>query len=219
MGPTNQSRGTLPGETRDMTTIREMHPADAPTVARIHASAITTGFLARLGPRFLACLYRGIAEDTGSRVWVAQGDTRIIGFCAYSVDVGAMYRRVLRRRLLPLAWASLPRSLNPFVLKEILDTCRYPAKQEAEELPAAEILSIAVDLSCRATGTGRKLLEQAMKQAATDGVPEIKVLAGADLLAANRFYIACGFEKRAQIIQHGHPLNVYVRSSRPSQCG
>lgn len=199
-----------------MTNIRKMIPADAHAVARIHAAAITTGFLARLGRRFLACLYRGIAQDTGSHVWVAQGDTDIIGFCAYSVDVGAMYKRVLRRSLLPLAWASLPRSLNPFVLKEILDTCRYPAKQEAQELPAAEILSIAVDQSCRATGTGRRLLEEAIKQAATDGVPEIKVLAGADLAAANRFYLACGFEKRAEIIQHGHPLNVYVRNAQPS---
>jgi len=200
-----------------MIIIRTMSRDEATVVARLHAATITEGFLNKLGIRFLAGLYRGILEDGASQVWVADRDGEIIGFCAYTQDVGAMYRSVLRRRFLPLAFASLPYSLNPFVLKEVLDTYRYPDKQESQRLPAAEILSLAVDAGERGTGTGRRLLEEAIRQAARDGATEIKVVAGADLVAANRFYVACGFAQRAEIVQHGHTLNVYVGCVPPHE--
>ncbi len=194
-------------------TIDSMQPAHAPAVGRLHAVTITEGFLLRLGERFLAELYRGVAADHACRVWVAADGDRVVGFCAYARDVSGMYRRILRRRWLRLGLASLPASLNPFVLKEVLDTLRYPAKQGDLRLPPAELLSIGVDASTRGTGAGRRLLEMAVAQAAADGQPEIKVLAGAKLDGANRFYSACGFEKRAEIVQHGEILNVYVKST------
>lgn len=195
-----------------MTQIRNMLEGDAAAVARLHAAGLRDGFLHRLGGRFLATLYRGMAEAVGTHVWVAESDGDVCGFCAYTRNVRAMYADVLRARFVRLAFASLPHSLNPFVLKEVLDTYRYPAKQQTQDLPAAEILSIAVAPSAGRTGVGRKLLEEALHQAANDGVAEIKVVAGAQLEAANRFYTACGFERRGQIVQHGHALNVYVRA-------
>ena len=96
-----------------MIAIRKMRTEEATAVARMHAATITGGFLNKLGIRFLAGLYRGILEDGASQIWVADRDGEIIGFCAYAQNVGAMYRNVLRRRFLRLAWASLPRSLNP----------------------------------------------------------------------------------------------------------
>ena len=67
----------------------------------------------------------------------------------------------------------------------------------------------------RGGGVGRALLEATLARAANDGVSEIKVLAGAALEGANRFYLSCGFEKKAQITQHGEPLNVYVKGIAP----
>ena len=198
-----------------MIVIRKMRTAEATVVARLHAAAITEGFLNKLGIRFLASLYLGIVQDGDSQVWVADRDGEIIGLCAYARNIGALFRSVVRRRFLRLAFASVPYSLNPLVLKEVLDTFRYPAKKQSQRLPAAEILSIAVDARGRGTGTGRRLLGEAMRQAAMDGVAEIKVVASADLVAANRFYVACGFAQRTEIIQHGHTLNVYVRSVPP----
>jgi hypothetical protein len=52
----------------------------------------------------------------------------------------------------------------------------------------------------------------APRQARADGQVPLKVLAGARLEAANRFYPACGFTKTAELIQHGEILNVYVRA-------
>jgi len=208
-----------------MIEIRSMTDDDAMAVARMHVSSITEGFLSRLGVRFVRQLYLGIARDDCSHVWLADDGARIIGFCAYSRNVSAMYKQVLRARGVRLALASLPRSLNPIVIKEILDTLRYPAKQVEKELPSAEILSISVDAGSRGTGLGWQLIGKAINQARKDGEEAIKVLAGSKLEGANRFYQACGFEKHDEIVQHGGILNVYVRScqsdekaARPGVC-
>jgi len=198
-----------------MSLIRSMQDEDAAAVARIHAQSITEGFLIRLGRRFLRQLYLGIAHDEGSQVLVAIEGPAVAGFCAYSCDVAAMYRRVLRARTFRLALASLPRSLNPLVIKEVFDTLRYPAKQSAKRLPAAEILSVAVAADARGTGVGKRLLHEVVGLARREGQPAIKVLAGAKLEAANRFYRACGFDLATEIIQHGEALNVYVKRLAP----
>jgi ribosomal protein S18 acetylase RimI-like enzyme len=198
-----------------MSQIRPMQDKDAVAVARLHAQSITEGFLGKLGRRFLRQLYLGIAHDEGSRVLVAEEKQAVAGFCAYSRDVAAMYRRVLRARVFRLAWGSLPRSLNPAVIKEVFDTLRYPAKQSAKRLPAAEILSIAVAADARGTGVGKRLLHEVIELARREGQPAIKVLAGAKLEGANRFYRAGGFDLATQIIQHGEPLNVYVKQLAP----
>ncbi len=194
-----------------MATIGLMQDREAGAAARLHAESITAGFLTRLGTRFLRRLYLGIAHDAESCVFVAREANDVVGFCAYSRNVGAMYKRVLRASLFRLGSASLPSSLNPWLLKEIFETLRYPAKQRARSLPAAEILSIAVSRQARGTGTGRLLLNAALQRARTDGESAIKVLAGAELEDANRFYQRCGFHRAAELIQHGKILNVYMR--------
>lgn len=191
-------------------TIEPMQPRDARDVGRLHAGTITEGFLSKLGQRFLRQLYLGIADDAESHVWVARTEDGVAGFCAYSRNVAGLYKRVLRARLWRLGWAAFPQAASPWVLKEVFDTLRYPAKQAAGDLPPAEILSIGVDTSVRGGGVGRKLLSQALAQAATDGVDRVKVLAGADLAVACAFYERCGFQRVTQITQHGAPLNVYV---------
>jgi ribosomal protein S18 acetylase RimI-like enzyme len=142
-----------------MVEFRDMTARDAMDVGRLHAATITKGFLAWLGVRFLRQLYLGIAVDEGSRVWVAANESGVLGFCAYSRDVGRMYKRILRARFFKLGFASLPYSLNPMVIIEALDTLRYPAKQCKGELPPAEILSIGVAERARGTGAGKRLLE------------------------------------------------------------
>lgn len=193
-----------------MLTVRLMQNLDARRVAQLHAESIAQGFLVRLGRRFLEELYRGIAEDAGSSVFVAVDEGRVLGFCAYSRDVSAMYRRVLRSRFFRLGLASLPYSLNPLVLKEVTETLRYSGKQRARALPPAEILSIGVDAIARGKGVGRALIDVALERLRADGERQIKVLAGVGLDAANAFYRAYGFRPAGELVQHGGVLNVYV---------
>ena len=188
-----------------------MRDAEAAVVARLHVTTISGGFLRRLGLRFMRQLYLGIAHDPDSRVFVARDDSGVIGFCAYTGNVAGLYRRVLGARFVALAWAALPRALSPAVIGEVLDTLRYPSKQSAAHLPPAEILSIGVDARVRVGGVGRGLLEAALTHARQSGVAQVKVLAGARLAAANAFYSRCGFHQVSTLMQHGEPLNVYVR--------
>lgn len=180
-------------------------------IADIHAQTITQGFLTRLGPRFLREVYWGIVADASSCVWIARAATGPLGFLAYTRNVGGMFRCVLRRGVFRLGFASFPAVLNPLIIKEMFDTLRYPGKQGAADLPPAEILSVGVSAEARGLGVGRELVELAVAQARADGETVLKVLAGAALDAANRFYPACGFTLHGQITQHGEPLNVYVR--------
>lgn len=191
-----------------------MQPEDAARVANLHIRCINEGFLVQLGPRFLRQLYLGIAADPDCRVWIASDGGAIAGFCAYARSVSGLYRRILRARFWRLALASLPRSLSPWVAKEVVDSLRYPAKQADKQLPPAEILSIAVDPDTRGGGVGRKLLDCAIEQARRDGQERIKVLAGTLLEGANRFYQACGFEKIGELTQHGAMLNVYAKKTQ-----
>jgi ribosomal protein S18 acetylase RimI-like enzyme len=191
--------------------VRFMQPDDAREVARLHATTIRPGFLVRLGCRFLRQLYLGIAEAEGCRVFVAEDSQGILGFCAYTRSVHGMYRKVLRRRGIRLGLSALPFALNPCVVKEILETLRYPARQGNRDLPEAEILSIGVDSRARGLGVGRALLNEAIVQAERDEQGDVKVVAGARLEDANRFYQACGFERVDAITQHGETLYVYVK--------
>lgn len=193
-------------------TIRSLTPTDVPAAAGLHGRCIDRGFLVRLGPRFLRQLYRCLAADDAGRVWVAIADGgRVIGVCAYARDVRLLYRSVIRRGWFRLALATLPHSLRPGAAKGVLDALRYPRKVGRKKLPPAEILSIAVDPTARGSGVGRMLLERAVEQARMDGEPQIKVLAGVVLDTANRFYLACGFEKIDELSQHGGTLNVYAK--------
>jgi ribosomal protein S18 acetylase RimI-like enzyme len=201
-------------EDRASVTIGSMQPADGRAVARLHAATITEGFLLKLGLRFLAELYRGIAADPESIVLVARQTDQVVGFCAFSANVGGLYKRVLRRRLFRLGWAALPRALNPRVLREVADTLRYPAKSSVRELPPAEILSIGVDAGCQGGGVGRTLLDHALAHARRVGCDHVKVLAGAKLAGANAFYTRYGFHVAGQVVQHGEPLNAYVLELR-----
>jgi ribosomal protein S18 acetylase RimI-like enzyme len=193
-----------------MTTIRLMLDSDAPAVALLHSTTINQGFLSKLGHRFLRELYRGIAADAESCVWVAVADDQVVGFCAYSRDVSAMYRRILRARGARLFWAALPRCLIPQVGREIAETLRYPSKQKARHLPPAEILSIGISPLLQGGGVGKLLVREVLQAARRDGLPHVKVLAGAKLEQANRFYQRCGFRQADEIVQHGETLNVYV---------
>ncbi|HNO78729.1 MAG TPA: GNAT family N-acetyltransferase [Phycisphaerae bacterium] len=190
--------------------IRTMRRSDERLVAALHMKAISGGFMAQLGQRFLAQLYRGIGQDENSVVWVSEIDGVFNGFCAYTSNVAGLYKRILRRRFLQLGCAALPQALRPSIIMECLDTLRYPGKLSAIDLPAAEILSIAVEDSAQGTGTGKRLIGYALDRAQEDGETHIKVLAGHKLEGANRFYKACGFQKQLELIQHGEPLNVFV---------
>ena len=133
--------------------IRPFRPHDARSVAALHISSVTTGFISTLGPGFVAQLYVLIAASPHAGVWVAEmsGRTeRLDGFIAGSTSTSAMYRSVPLRGWLRLLFFALPHVANPSMLRKAWETLLYGTRTDpdlakgAQCGPTAELLSIAV---------------------------------------------------------------------------
>lgn len=192
-------------------TLRLAGEADAPRLAELHAARISDGFLPRLGPAFLTRLYRRIVRSPGAFAYVvAADDAPADGFAAAAVDTGRLYREFVRHDGVAAGLAAAPRLLRSW--RRVLETLRYPSA--GDDLPAAEILAVAVDAAASGRGIGRTLVEAATAELARRGVDAAKVVTGADNEAARRLYAACGFTERARIEVHeGAPSEVLVWNS------
>lgn len=192
-----------------------MRREDAAAVAGYHQEGIPTGVLADLGPGVLTKLYRALAEDEGSFVFVGVDESdRVLGFVAGVEDVGAMYRRVLRRRALSFALSSLRALFSLRLARRVLNTLRYPAKVEGE-FPEPELLSIVVDPITRGSGLAADLLAALLSEFHRRGIAIIKVMVRADFERANAYYRKHGFVLAGRIERHGNDANIYTIETRP----
>jgi ribosomal protein S18 acetylase RimI-like enzyme len=175
--------------------------ADAPRLAELHATRITEGFLPSLGPAFLGRLYRRIVRSTDSFAYVATDETdgHIQGFAAATTDVGRLYREFALRDGVVAGALAAPRLLRSW--RRVLETVRYPAGEGAD-LPAAEILSVAVEEESSGRGLGRLVVDAATRRLAERGESAIKVVAGADNTAALRLYERCGYTVHTHVEVH-----------------
>jgi len=109
--------------------------------------------------------------------------------------------------------------INPPLIKRFWETFRAPSKstqtantKDSGLLPSAELLSISVSPDCQEAGIGSQLLnalESILKQ---NNIQQYKVVAGEELVGANKFYLKNGFELACQIVIHGNnSSNVYTK--------
>jgi GNAT superfamily N-acetyltransferase len=196
--------------------LEEAPPHAARGIARLHADAISAGFLSTLGCGFLTALYRGIAAAPGSTVLVAMDLETVAGFAAVTVDTGSMYRHVIRRHWPRLALAAAPRAFGYRPLTYVWETMRYPQRTEAGQANdgmQAELLSIAVDRSRRGAGVGRLLLSGVDRFFRENDIVCYKVVTAADDAQSNAFYQACGFTPVREFVHHGHTMKQYEKGS------
>jgi ribosomal protein S18 acetylase RimI-like enzyme len=182
--------------------VRLADEGDPDRLAQLHADRIRDGFLAELGRGFLERLYRRIVRSDGSFAYVATDaePDRAVGFAAAAVDVSALYREFAVRDGLSVSLAVLPFAIRSW--RRVLETLRYPASTDGDDLPAAEILAVAVDESATGRGVGKLVVDAATRELHARGVRAVKVVAGSDNAAALRLYEKCGFERRARIEVH-----------------
>jgi ribosomal protein S18 acetylase RimI-like enzyme len=181
-------------------TIRPGTAQDATMAARLHASSITEGFLPRLGPRFLSRLYRCIAGDAQSFLLIADSaDGQPAGMIAGTQDVQALYRRFVRRDGLIAAAVAAPRVLRN--ARSVLETWRY-GRSHGDDLPAAELLAVAVADGARGHGLGRDLVTALNAEFARRGTAATRVVVGADNTAALHLYRSCGYRDVSSIEVH-----------------
>lgn len=190
--------------------VRRAEPGDVPVIAQLHADGISTGFLPRLGARFLGQLYDAMLSHAASVVLVADDGFGPVGFVAGTADVDELYRFFARHRGLRAAFAAGLRLLRPSVLRRAWETWRYDADHHDT---AAELLSMAVAPAFRGNGIAAALGSAFLSDLAGRRAGRVKVVVGADNTAAISAYRSMGFDGAGTVEVHtGEESLVMLRS-------
>ncbi|HEY3370745.1 MAG TPA: GNAT family N-acetyltransferase [Prolixibacteraceae bacterium] len=184
-------------------------------MAKLHTATLTTSFLAGLGYSFLSDLYGFLI--TNENVWVYEENKEVMGFVSYSENSAGMMKRFLIHCPVCIVKLALGTIAKPTKIKRFVETFRAPFQsKDAKDkmiLPSGELLSISVNPNCQASGIGSQLiaaLEDYLKQ---NKITNYKVVAGDELIGANKFYLKNGFVLAKQIKIHGEKLsNVYIKN-------
>jgi ribosomal protein S18 acetylase RimI-like enzyme len=191
--------------------LRRGQPGDARAVASLHAERIGEGFLVTLGPRFLTRLYRRIARSPHAVLLVADDGGAIRGFVAAATDTRRLYREFLRRDAVPAGLAAAPAVVR--APRRVWETLHYGTAGDGagDDLPAAEVLSIAVASDAGGRGLGGALLAAALEELGRAGIVSARVVTAVGNDAALAMYERAGFRRRARTEVHaGIPQELLV---------
>lgn len=121
--------------------------------------SFTGFFLTFLGKGFLKQLYTGFIEHEGSGILAAINDNgEMIGFLAYSDDMSAFYKYLIKKKLIPFAWyAGCAFLRNPKIMFRLLRAFKYSGEAKREE-SYIELSSIGVKPVNEGQGVGSKLI-------------------------------------------------------------
>ena len=184
-------------------------------VAELHIANINLGFLSTLGLGFVALMYEAIDQGKGSVLLVSEVNGRVVGFVAGATGMGSIYRRMLRswpRLFITL----LPSLFSPGRVWRILEILRYSSGPTMlDNLPTAELISIAVDPAFRGMGHAERLYQGLADHYQSEGLLAFKIVVGSALAPAHRFYRRMGAEPVADLEVHsGENSIVYVHKLR-----
>ena len=183
-------------------------------VAELHRKYIPTGFISRLGVKFLKCFYKSLADyDDGLlAVFIDPESHKLAGFISGVVSVERFKKEFLKRCRLPLAYSlflALPR------LRMVIESYRYSSGNEG--LIKSELVSIVVDEDYRGKGISRDLYNSLIEFFKRKGIKKFKILVGANLIGAQRFYEKMGAKiVGIQEVHRGVKSFVYVHEIDPT---
>ncbi len=167
-------------------TIRLALPTDARAIADLHRRGLPNSFLGSLGPWVLRAIYRRLVGDGMSRVLIAHRGGRAIGFVAGTLDGDRLAVRTGVSRLIPaVSWL-----LRPDVRRRVTATASFMGSRD---LPAAELLAIAVEPRHQRSGIAAQLTRALAAELRDAGAREFRVLVDTSNEAANMFWAALGF--------------------------
>lgn len=181
-------------------TLRPATDSDVADLADMHVNGISSGFLPRLGKRFMEVLYSAMVRQSGTVVLIASDDVGPVGFVSGVVDTGSFYRQFLRTQWWRAALAVFPRVLKPSNMRRVWETLRYGEGEEAG--PSSELLAMSVVPRARRRGLALDLGNHLLEALASLGVDEVKVVVGSENRAAVAAYEKMGFEASTQIEVH-----------------
>ncbi len=180
-----------------MMTVRFGTPHDAPTAAWLHASELPDAFLPKLGQPFLRRFYRRIARFNQSFILIAERQGQVLGFAAAAEDVRALFRAFMLRDGVIAGLVAAPHLVSSW--RSAVESASYPT---TEDLPPAELLSLAVTPGARGQGVGHQLVSGVIAELGRRGAEAVRVMVGAENDRAIQLYQACGFSEAADISVH-----------------
>lgn len=186
---------------------------DAKTIAELHKKEIALGFISSLNIKVIEKLYQTIIKE--ELVFVLKDEGIIIGFVSCAINTGKLYKKFILSNLFQLIPLFIGKIFSISFIKKIIETLKAPSKskqsESEEELP--ELLSIVVDTEKQARGAGKLLLDELEKELYCKQIKKYKVVAGDNLISANKFYLKNDFvlNKKTEI-HKGAVSNIYVKN-------
>lgn len=175
--------------------VKEANPEKLNAIVDMHIATFSGFFLTFMGPGFLKCLYHAFLTHDSSELLIAENEEgKLLGFVAFSNDLSALYRYLLKRSLIPLGWYSLLALLRrPSIFFRLLRGLSQPQQSERTER-FAELSSIGVSPQHKKLGIGSKLIEEVKGRIDFSSITYLKLETDADNNAdVNAFYLRNGF--------------------------
>jgi len=163
---------------------------DCQYIAKIHYQEIKQGFLNQLGEKFLCLFYKAMIKSPNAFLIVAENNKHIIGFVSGCINLKKFYKEFVKRYWHKIFLIALNKIR---FVKNILEITRY-SKKEKNDLPQAELLSIAVDVQFQSQGIAKQLFEKFVLEMKKRNINKFKVIVGSDLSKAIKFYEKNGFQ-------------------------
>lgn len=193
-----------------------------PGVVDTHLAAFPGFFLSRMGPPFLRQLYAGFLEVEHGVLLVAcdeRNPTRMLGFVAGTLQPEAFFGRLLLRRGIGFALASVrPLIRQPAWVGRKLWSALFYRGETLPEVPDAALLSsLGVHPQAQRRGLGRHLVRAFLQHAQSRNVDAIYLTTDQmGNASANDFYRTCGFELAGTVARPGgRVLNRYLLGTKP----
>ena len=184
----------------------------AEEVARLHSCGITTGFLSSLGPKFLAALYKALAQNENAFGFVGCENEQVLGYIAFTDNLSRLYKTVLKQNIFRFSIIVALKMLRLSRIKKVFQVLLYPGKTQKLDLPASELLAIVIADHARGLGLATKLIQAGLEECKKRNIDRVKVLVAVDNQPANQLYLKIGFQRVSSILSHNIPSNIYVKS-------
>ncbi len=194
--------------------IRKANFNDSISIAYLHKSCIPTGFLSTLKIELLDILYKHIIKH--DIAFVAIENNKVAGFVVCTLNTKHLYKKFFISNIFNLLPFIISKIFSIKFIKKIIETLFAPFKSKVDagisenELP--ELLTIAVNSKIQTKGIGHLLLISLENELKNLNIKKYKVIAGTNLISANKFYLKHGFELVCQIeIHKGDLSNIYIK--------
>lgn len=213
--PERQEISAFPVDNAVMSRIRPMQARDADAVAALHQAAMGKSLWARLGPTFLATIYRALVDSPHFLGFVYEEQGRVRGFIAGSTDTPRMFREILAKRAFRLGLVTSVGLLrNPSALPLLLRTATY-FERSGEDIPGESLFcSFEPDLrGKRVSGHINKVL---FDELLARGHHRVKITSEADNEGSARQLGSWGFTVDKRFHFYGKEMLRYVLDLKAS---